>query len=222
MSSENPHFTSRKETSPGLTEETAQLESEDKVNHQELLGAAALLRHPRYFATPTGGDPLTQGREIFLVAAGKKPGAIVTNTYPIFRFRSRDRIDADATAWLRDSFGIAAVPQKSTYGGSFYIAKSDPVELQAEVEYIEGLKGPDREVATGKFLGYPRSAVNAFAYENGKYSLPVKDQQRILAENGLPHKDLFFRFSEDAWEAELEEYKRWYTLLDEYGLGKNK
>lgn len=217
MSIDRPTTHSIEETS--FTEPKSR-EVEVAPNNPELMDAAKRLRRPRYFSAPTGADPLTQGREIFLVAAGVKPGAIVTNMYPSLRFRSKDRIDDDATAWL-DSFGIAARLQRKGNGAaSFYIAKTDPAELDAEVEYLEQLQGRAAAEATGRFLGYPRSAINAYAYDGPESLLRPEEQKRILAENGLPSRDFPFQFSQASWEEELEEYKHWYEVLDEYGLGK--
>lgn len=67
----------------------------------------------------------------------------------------------------------------------------------------------------GELSGYPSSAVEAFAEDS---LISADEQDRIQSEAGLPTGHAFFSLSSDQWQNELVVMKRWYVLLQCYGL----
>lgn len=124
----------------------------------------------------------------------------------------------DQLGLVRDEGGVEKAETKDTYGISYtFVVSKDQENFSRLQKAIE--KGDDREI--GLALGYPKTAVEAFAegklldIEELKKSLSKEEREELQKEGIFKFGMEEFHYSKDHWREELEVVRRHKRLIEE-------
>jgi hypothetical protein len=176
---------------------------------------ARLLRDTPFFVNGCDGAELVDKQQIFLVLAGLKPVAEVASnhqeTFAAVRKTVAD--DPRAVGAFLESLDLAcAVWPAPHFNATMAAVALTPGLVKA---YRKALMRDD-PLPIGRLLGYPETAVRAFA-EN--HSVPIMEQEQFEQQEDVEWPFVPFRFSHDHWRDEAEVARKWYAILRQYDLG---
>jgi hypothetical protein len=191
----------------------------NQPDHLRLQRYANLLRQTSLFVARP--NPLMSKQMIFLTLAGEKPVSSTSASRWIQTGHRGHAVAEEpaAVAALLQSLGLA---YKLTSHDHFLNAEValDPAVLQ-EYDAILGQAASEFHLRTGRFYGYPETAVQAFvaSLEGQDTRLPMAEQQAKMTEAGISDSmGVMFAFSRAHWPEELAVMIRWAQVLDQFGL----
>lgn len=174
-----------------------------------LIQKSRLLRSSRLFSPRNGYDALSEKKLLFLALAGAKPVSAASSSHWLTTERGGKAAPddpAEVAAFLehlglfyeleaRESVTIAYVSLRQASLASFLAVRAD-------------------DAAAGRWYGYPKTAIESFVAGD---SMPFDDQQSAEKALGVP---LFstFRLSRRHAAAEIAAMRRWWLILEQYGM----
>lgn len=177
----------------------------------ELMQKASALKDSSLFVGTCEGAELVDKQQIFLVLAGEKPVAEACSAHLERTSTGQEYVADDEREVGRflESLGLSY----SLWQAKHFPGTMAAVSLRPELvhEYREAKGGK----AVGALLGYPKTAVEAYAKNN---CLPIDEQEMREREAGIGWDFVPFRFSRKYWREEAETAKRWYDILKNYRM----
>ena len=194
--------------------------TQDPQREPQLWRKALQLKASPLFVSTTDTAPLVEKQAIFLALIGLKPVSEASSGHWVpTRGGRRSVYDAPAAvAAFLESLGLAYHMRQDEY------ATDALVSLQPELlDAYEAAAADGDQVKIGELLGYPETAVAAFAARDQDADgqdllLPPAEQERIEREVQLPAYMPTFRFSREHWRQEMAVEQRWLSVLRLYDL----
>lgn len=179
------------------------------IQSSKLLEQAYQIRQSHYFVGTSDLALLTDKQCLLLTLAGKKPVSEIASGHweTTSTGRSSKPDSVDEVAIFLESLGLSYALTEDHHATQAIVGTtSDDVDL---------FQQSSNTVQIGHLLGYPDSAVQAFA--SGK-SLSSEAQEAALRKAGIPLSFSPFRLSETFWEQEMLVIVDWFGVVKEYGL----
>jgi hypothetical protein len=179
----------------------------------ELRRKARLLRDVPLFEDKDGA--YHQKRVLFLVLAGAKPVGHAVSGHMV-RTGDFGHSVADHPQLVSEflkSLGLECSVSKSAIVG----ATDAVVSLDRDVLARYGQAADGDHATVGRLLGYPETAVAAFA-AGAQHLLSIEEQRKRETDAGVDPSIVMFRLSKQHWPSELAVAARWQRLLEAAGL----
>ena len=169
-----------------------------------------LLKATKLFSGNIESAPYIEKQSILLTLLGKKPVSLVTTSRWVEDANGRhiEPDDHDKVAELLSSLGLK-------YEISDYMGGTDAV-VSTEEDLLKQYLSSSSEAETGKLMGVPESAAEAFS--NKDLLMPFDEQEALINSAGLPEFMPSFRFSKANYTDEIEVLKDWHKTFIKYGF----
>lgn len=169
-----------------------------------------ILSKTKLFLSNIESAPFLEKQAILLTLVGKRPVSLATTARWVEDASGRhtEPNDHSEVAKLLSSLGLK-------YQISDHMGGTDAV-VSNEENLLKRYLGSSSEAETGKLMGAPKSAAEAFS--NKDLLMPFDEQEALMNSAGLPEFMPSFRFSKANYKQEIETLKDWHETITKYGF----
>lgn len=182
--------------------------------NDRLAKIAQQINNSSLFTGTSDADRFLHKQFLFLAVAGQKPVSQIASGH--WQKTATGRItvpdDVTKTKEFLDQLPLAYHIQIESFALSIWVA-TDQVTLDQTLKTTDNYE-------IGLLLGYPETAVHTLCYSK-ETLLPLAEQEKLLRQEVSDEQLLnlvCFRMSRQHYRTEFKTVKRWYEVLQQYGL----